>query len=138
EDRRMYDYDSRNRSTAHVHMMLSTALTAMIDQAECVVFLNTGDSATVRRSVTETESPWIFFEIETVNRIRSREPARLLRKGHEKFGRGDIGGIDEAVRYPLSLGSFTELDVDRLKSWRDGKRGAPWEHPLDVLYGMYR
>ncbi|KND61981.1 hypothetical protein BVER_01485 [Candidatus Burkholderia verschuerenii] len=36
-----YSYDMRNRSTSHVHMMLSTALTQMIDSCECVVFLNT-------------------------------------------------------------------------------------------------
>jgi hypothetical protein len=36
-----YSYEDRNFSTAHVHMMLSTALQMMIDKTECLFFLNT-------------------------------------------------------------------------------------------------
>ena len=34
-----YDYQLRNYTTSHVHMMLSTALTEMMDNTECVIFL---------------------------------------------------------------------------------------------------
>ncbi|MBN0147988.1 hypothetical protein JTL51_34360, partial [Pseudomonas aeruginosa] len=36
-----YDYDERNRSTAHVHMILTTALQRMIDQTDTIIFMNT-------------------------------------------------------------------------------------------------
>ena len=36
-----YDYLKRNQSTAHVHMILNTALHKMIDKTECLIFLNT-------------------------------------------------------------------------------------------------
>nr|MBK7064154.1 hypothetical protein [Deltaproteobacteria bacterium] len=35
DDRRTYDYRKRNNSTSHVHMMLATALSVMIDRCEC-------------------------------------------------------------------------------------------------------
>lgn len=35
-----FDYDKRNYSTSHVHMMLSIALSRMIDKCESVFFLN--------------------------------------------------------------------------------------------------
>jgi hypothetical protein len=38
---RTYSYQKRNRSTSHVHMMLSVALTRMIDKCECIIFINT-------------------------------------------------------------------------------------------------
>lgn len=34
----VYKYNLRNYTTSHVHMMLSTALTEMIDNSECVIF----------------------------------------------------------------------------------------------------
>src|SRR5574344_1933956 len=39
-----YSYEKRNYSTSHVHMMLSVALTQMIDNTECLFFLNTPNS----------------------------------------------------------------------------------------------
>ena len=56
----MYDYNKRNYSTSHVHMMLSTALTMMMDEAECVIFLNTPNALSTKDIVHKTESPWIF------------------------------------------------------------------------------
>lgn len=35
----LYNYQKRNNSTAVVHMMLSTALTRMMDKTECIFFL---------------------------------------------------------------------------------------------------
>lgn len=39
-----YDYNLRNYTTSHVHMMLATALTEMIDNTECIMFYNTPNS----------------------------------------------------------------------------------------------
>lgn len=37
-DRTSFDYDKRNYSTSHVHMMLSIALSEMMDQCEAIFF----------------------------------------------------------------------------------------------------
>lgn len=42
-----YNYDRRNYSTSHVHMMLSTALTEMMNISECIMFFNTPNSVSV-------------------------------------------------------------------------------------------
>lgn len=62
-----YCYDRRNHSTSHIHMMLSNALQRMIDETECLIFLNTDNSITsVPDEIKEkTLSPWIFMELET-------------------------------------------------------------------------
>ena len=59
-NRNSYDYDKRNYSTSHVHMMLSVALTQMIDNTECLFFLNTPNSITPDTIINQTESPWIY------------------------------------------------------------------------------
>lgn len=35
-----YSYDKRNYTTSHVNLMLSNALNKMIDNCECIIFLN--------------------------------------------------------------------------------------------------
>ena len=44
KDGKTYDYNLRNYTTSHVHMMLATALTEMIDNTECIMFYNTPNS----------------------------------------------------------------------------------------------
>lgn len=39
-----YSYHKRSYSTSHVHMMLSSALTMMMDKTECLIFLDTPSS----------------------------------------------------------------------------------------------
>lgn len=61
-----YNYERRNRSTAHVHMILATALQKMIMQASTLLFLNTDRSVSTKHSVqgkNMTHSPWIHMEL---------------------------------------------------------------------------
>jgi len=60
-----YDYEARNHSTSHVHIMLMNALTHMIDRCEAVFFLNSEKATYKLEGIkTGTLSPWIFNEIE--------------------------------------------------------------------------
>src|SRR5690554_2728388 len=69
----LYDYNKRNFTTSNVHMMLSTALTKMIDKVECLFFLNTPDSISFEKGVKSTTlSPWIYSEIETSKMINRK------------------------------------------------------------------
>jgi len=65
-----YNYNKRNGSTSHVHMMLSTALTMMLDKTECVFFLNTPNSITTDSVISRTYSPWIYHEIAMTKLIK--------------------------------------------------------------------
>ncbi|MBF8742078.1 toll/interleukin-1 receptor domain-containing protein [Pseudomonas guariconensis] len=61
-----YDYERRNRSTAHVYMILATALQKMIMQSSTLLFLNTSSSISTKHSVqgeSMTHSPWIHMEL---------------------------------------------------------------------------
>lgn len=62
-----YNYNERNYSTSHVHMMLSVALQKMIFKSNFVIFLDTPESISVKETVaSKTFSPWIYSEISTV------------------------------------------------------------------------
>ncbi|MBN1037067.1 hypothetical protein DWC20_16145 [Clostridium botulinum] len=77
-----YDYDKRNYSTSHVHMMLSTALTKMIDKTECIIFLNTDKSTLKAEDIikTKTRSPWIYSEIIATTVLKENSPERFTLK----------------------------------------------------------
>jgi hypothetical protein len=137
-----YNYQLRNRSTSHVHMMLSTALTQMIDSCECVVFLNTPSAMTTDRlldkdSDGQTSSPWIYAELVTMQVIRRREPVRstgrwMAKASMERLNESAMDSLD--VQYPLYLNDLTPLAVEDLRSWE--KTETTGEDALDALYEL--
>lgn len=137
DDGNLYDYQKRNGSTSHVHMMLNVALSQMIDYTECLFFLNTPNSITTKDSVTKTLSPWIFSEIAISEVIRIKQPPRLREKENTKLAKL-LEALEHRekleVEYAVDLRGMKTIEIETLKSWQSN---FPWqteEHPLDCLY----
>ncbi len=139
---RTYSYKKRNLTTSHVHMMLATALTKMMDRCECVFFLNTGNSTSPRNPEQmtgpgeSTHSPWLFHEISMLKLLRRREPGRQ-REVQESFA-NKRGGETKKVpdfRYPADLDHVPVLRGDKLEQWR-GSKLVGKAHILDKLYAL--
>lgn len=142
-----YSYEKRNYSTSHVHMMLSVALTQMIDNTECLFFLNTPNSITPDTIINQTESPWIYSEIAATRLIRKRprEEYRLKLKVKSLSEGGRINPL--IIKYDLPVDHLTYIDNRVLGDW---KKSWQYEvscnrnflqysenlnvHPLDKLY----
>lgn len=72
-----YDYDKRNYSTAHVHMILNGALLKMMDRTECLIFLDTPNSLKTKElSSGKTNSCWIYSELLMSGCIDRKDPIR--------------------------------------------------------------
>lgn len=72
-DDRYYDYKKRNFSTSHVHNMLLMSITHMIDETDCLFFLNTPNAMPLEEGIKkQTLSPWIYSEIEISRVIRKK------------------------------------------------------------------
>ena len=125
-----------NQITSHVHMMLSTALTRMIDKCEAIFFLNTPNSINADDIIDKTYSPWIYHEIAVTQMIRKRK----LRKDNN----GELKPIQENVnlKYKVSLEHLYSLDKKNLIKWRKEKEeggfyasnNCKYRHSLDCLY----
>lgn len=65
EQSNTYDYEKRNGTTAHVHMMLNTALMQMMHNTPVFLFVSTGNSLDDNRSGVKnwTYSSWIYSEL---------------------------------------------------------------------------
>ena len=131
-----YDYSKRNYSTSHVHMMLSVALTQMIDKTECLFFLNTPRSITLDTVIEQTVSPWIYSEIAMSRLIRrkSREAHRcLLLENVKSFASG--GGF--RIRYDLPTDHLIAIGKRDLMEWEDSYQSDQNSFSLDKLYERY-
>ena len=112
-----------NSIVSHVHCMLTKSLVQMMDQCECLIFLNTPSSIgirDVRGTSHETYSPWIYTEVEVSRFLRTHEdPRRPKTRGFAESV--EKVAMDEAIRdiisYPLNLDHLGKVDLDGLWNW---------------------
>lgn len=131
-----YSYEKRNGSTSHVHAMLSTALGMMIDNTECLFFLNTPNSITSSSSVDKTSSPWLFTEIAIATIVRKRPPQSHGRAVdfHEGIVRQDRTA-ELKIEYEVNSSCLIDINMNTLNAWQQA-RSSSGRHPLDILYDM--
>jgi len=111
-----YSYDNRNVTTSHVHMILSHALTKMIDNAECFIYLNTSNS-TMRQddNSIETASPWLFHELAMVEFIEEKSPQPILE--NFTFDSADNRTYGPTIKYSVEPKRLIPLTLDKIKIW---------------------
>lgn len=137
-----YSYSKRNRSTSHVHMMLSTALMNMIDKCECIIFVNTQSSYKPVEYFSDqgvTESPWIFSEIAMTRTLRQRSPEehRPKRTFDSTIATKKISESRELhVNYPVDLLHLTPLNPKDLDTWAMQENGK--KQNASALNSLYR
>ncbi|MEI6554227.1 MAG: hypothetical protein WCL70_01410 [Paludibacter sp.] len=127
-----YNYENRNYSTSHVHMMLSSALTNMIDNTECVIFLNTPNSITPEDVINKTFSPWIYTEILMTSLIRLKR----IEEYRPKITTESFSAIERRkelkVEYVINTDHLAKMSTRTLLDW---KKGWPIDKPhLDFKY----
>ncbi|MFJ5467137.1 hypothetical protein ACIPSG_15725 [Pectobacterium sp. CHL-2024] len=145
EDSKHYDYNKRNFSTAHVHVMLSSALIEMIDSSECLFFINSKESLSLRDElIKNTLSPWIYTELITSEFIRLNIPLRhQIRGGLESYLAEhyikSISTEDAGLKINYSLLSIMDkiplLSKDQLNKWKsDNNSSEDSKKNLDNIY----
>lgn len=135
-----YDYNLRNYTTSHVHMMLSTALTEMINKTECIIFFNTPNSIIMADELDKiskkekTISPWIYHELSISTMIQISPPQRRSFL-QERYDQGaSFAHSDLKIGYDVSgpIKSMINLSDDTLKKWKEEHDNK--KHALDELY----
>lgn len=136
---RTYNYEKLNNSSIHINLMLSNALNKMIDNCECILFLNTPNSISSEEAISKTYSPWIFSEITTTQIIHKKTPNRL--KLQTKMFSADIQLNEHKrsellIEYDLELAHLTDLNFNDIGNWISSNGNIPIE-PLDTLYKQH-
>ena len=121
-----YNYKKRNFSTSHVNLMLSSALNKMIDNSECILFLNSPNSVSMENLDEFTYSPWIFSEISTTQIIRKNIPERLksiikTKEFSEIIAMERASEPKLAIKYKLDLSHLAKIDRKEFVKWVEEK-----------------
>ena len=130
-----YDHQSTMEVAKHANMILASALTEMIDNCECVFFLNTDNSVirgTEAISKNETYSPWIYHEVFTTSIIRSKP--RLNLNEHYQMRDSAMEQLPD-ISYALDLSGMTILREKDVLNWGIKAKSSNM-YPLDVLYKL--
>lgn len=134
-----YNYQLRNLTTSHVHMMLQTALADMIYNTECVIFLNTPNSISPEDVISKTFSPWIYSELTTTAIVHNKTKEEYRKHYIAESRYYSSGGIIvPKFKYNAPIEHLTNIGADDLNNWLEiwkisQKAGKPM-HCLDALY----
>lgn len=126
-----YNYQRRNQSTAHVHMMLNGALMKMMDNTECLIVLDTPNSLKTKDiSNGTTNSGWIYSELLMSKFLRKKYPIRK----NVNFTINESVRHDElAVVYDTDITHLIKISIkDIISATKEGKNSG-----LDVLDQLY-
>lgn len=138
-DSNTYNYDTRNFSTSHVHMMLSAALNKMIGKCESLFLINSPNSIETSDILKETYSPWIYSEILTSKLIEKKIPTRHIHAGlehrREIFSKAENLNESLKIKYKLDLDHLVDLSEKEITDWSLMNSKSP-EDALDILYGI--
>lgn len=123
-------YNKVNMVASHVYMMLNMALMQMIDNCECIFFLNTPNSISIDDG---THSPWIFSEIGMANMLRENIPIRFKKDIITNEGTKYLFECQKTlVKYEMDLKEFKIVNTSYLEEWR--KNGERGDDAIDWLY----
>lgn len=132
-DKKTYSYAQVGFSASHAHMMLSVALSKMIDRTECIIFYNTPQAVLPYMKGSNTSSPWIYSEITTTQIINKKIPPRRTAEYARLYSNG--GYVNESLQliYQLDLSHLTPISVISFEEWIGTTARTP-EEALDSLY----
>lgn len=124
-----------DKIVAHVNIMLASALTKMLNNTECVIFLNTPNSIIPDgySNANKTDSPWIYHELFTTSILPVNVPIR------KSYTRPDSVVNEENhphILHTPPLDHLTDLDDSDFRTWINRSMNKNYYHSLDVLYEL--
>lgn len=135
-DRVTYNYNKRNISTSHIHMILFSALINMINTCECFFFLETQNSIKEIAETATTFSPWIMGELlvsSVIKPVCPRPQKHEIHAGMESLTEDTM----PQIKYPAKIQHLKKFSFDDFKKWCTNTKFWKPEDALDDLYKNY-
>ncbi len=132
-----YSYEKRNKSTAHIHMLLQSSLLKMMDRCECIFFLNTPSAISFNDIINEkiTSSPWIYNELLMANTLRVKHPkCHRLNKLASVEGVMNFGIKELSIKYKAELSGLHNMSLKRILNIFSANHFSSPEEYLDYFY----
>jgi hypothetical protein len=118
-------------------MMLSIAITKMIHNSECIMFVDTPNSISTEEYIKGrgmTDSPWIYSEISMTSLVQKRPPSEH-RGRFVKAGRAQDSLTESfQIKYDVDTKHLAPLTSTMFASWQGCKKKGV--DALDALYNL--
>lgn len=136
-----YNYETRNRTTTNVHLILNSALQKMIHRSELFIFLGTENAIRIEEHISNHEqlsSPWIFSELTFVQNVE-RTSRKQIQVGLEERMFESLASDQKEVEFRYRLPSSTySIEFSQFSKWlNSGDLSGLYLNGLvhlDVLY----
>ncbi|MBG9992135.1 MULTISPECIES: hypothetical protein [unclassified Pseudoalteromonas] len=122
-----YSYETRNKTTSNVFLMLNAALIDVIDKSECLIFFNSensiyqgGDSSKLYNSESYSTSPWLMSELNFSSKARKVYPERIpLTSRNTQFNESLSKSASDSVdiKYKLPIEHLNSLSQSKFLEW---------------------
>lgn len=131
-----YDYEMRNQSTAHVHMLLQGAIAKMIDRSESVIFINTPNSLNIDDiyGLKKTSSPWIYSELLMASTFPPSHASRYHIPCHASVRDSLNEHVQIPIGYTTNLQNFLNLEIADIINARNKVKDRDPRAVLNQLY----
>ena len=151
-----YNYTRSNNLLSHMHAILSMALMRVMDNADCVIFIESENSIHQYMEQTkinpinnierksETLSPWISSEVNFANKLRPNghvernliikagTEAYSLNKSNERLAEDNM----PKIIHEIDFSGFIKITENSFKQSLSLQRTYPI-HNLDMMYSKY-
>jgi len=119
-------------------MMLSTALTMMIDNTESIFLLNTNNAIKTSSEILgTTSSPWLYSEITISKLIQKKDPKRHYRRT-VLFSKSILDNLNESIvaKFKVDTEHLSSISEISLLKWvtEFNQLHKEYQYPLDALY----
>ncbi|MEI3773564.1 hypothetical protein [Pectobacterium brasiliense] len=148
-----YYYEKSNNLLSHMHAILSMALMRVMDNADSVIFIESGNSVhqymgdekinplDAIEKKSETLSPWISSEVNFANSLRSNGHKDRVRSGLESYSlnKGNehlVEGASPIIIHDIDLTDFIEIMNSGFRNSLSLPRTNPINN-LDMIYSKY-
>lgn len=140
--RLLYDKTGRLNDTvssiySHVDCMLTKSLIEMMDSCECLLFLNTPQSVSIKDTVEQTHSPWIYAELEASRLLRRHKDE--ARRNRQVFEYGTFSEKQASEQLNISYNipkHLSKLSDGQFSQWMNRSRERRNFYALDELYRL--
>ena len=112
DDKKTYAYNKVMKSTSYTHMLLTNALLKTLENCENFIFLNTKNSINAEniiKDTSETNSPWIYFEINVANALL-KEKFKMRQFSESK----ENCDVFPEMAFEADLKNFSKVNIKKL------------------------
>lgn len=124
-----YNYDKVIYSSSHVHIILNTALMQVIDNCECIIFINTPNSVKPKDVVNKVVSPWIYSEIGMTKLINKKS----IKKHRTKNINENKYFSNLEIEYNLDTDHLIQLSIYDLNDWKNNFKKIKYLHTYNAV-----